>query len=81
MRRLVLTLLLIAAAMLTSNSTAAEKTRDFEARAVRVLKGSAIMHYEKKKWLSNVTGSVGTKGIPKVIRLGDTVKVKDRSLK
>jgi hypothetical protein len=60
---------------------AQQKTREFNPQAIRVMNNSATMHYHKDYLVTIVSGVVGSEGIPQVIRVGDVIKVKDRSLK
>lgn len=60
--------------------TAAEKTREYKATAVRVKNNSATMYAHKNYYITLVSGPVGKEGIPEVIKLGDKIIVKDRSL-
>ena len=58
-----------------------ERTREFKAQAVSVINNSATMHFHKRYLVTVVSGKIGSEGIPQVIRLGDVIRVKDRSLK
>lgn len=62
------------------SGSAAEKTREYETSAVRVRNHSATMHAHKNYYVTLVSGPVGKEGIPEVIKLGDKITVKDRSL-
>ncbi len=56
------------------------KTREYKAAAIQILENSGTMHYHKNYWITFVSGVVG-KELPVVIKLGDTVTVKDRSIR
>ena len=62
-------------------SPAQKKTVEAEARMIRVLNNSATMRYQKDYLITVVSGSAGSEGIPKVISVGDAVKVGNRSLR
>lgn len=66
--------------MAVTIGAAAEKTREYEATAVRVRNNSATMNAHKNYYVTIVSGPVGKEGIPEVINLGDKITVKDRSL-
>ena len=58
-----------------------EQVQKSTAQAVRVLNQSATMYQSRDYLVTRVTGPVGKAGIPDVIRLGDTVTVKGKSIK
>ena len=62
-------------------SQASEKVVNFEATSVRVVNESAIMRYHKDYFITVVSGSVGSEGIPEIISLGDLIRVKDRTIR
>jgi hypothetical protein len=66
--------------MAMTGAVASEKTREYEATAVQVKNNSATMYAHKNYYITLSSGAVGKDGIPEVIKLGDTVTVKDRSL-
>jgi len=53
---------------------------EFEARSIRVLGNSAVMHSQQDYWVTSATGPIGSKGIPETIRLGDAITVNDRTV-
>jgi len=59
----------------------AEFARDYSASVVRVLENSATMFEHDVGWITTTSGSVGSEGIPNVIRLGDTITVEGRAVK
>lgn len=65
---------------LPSRGIAGGDTKEYMAQSIEVLNDSAMMHYHKNLHVTQVLGSVGKEGIPKVIRVGDKIKVKDREL-
>lgn len=66
--------------MAVTVGAAAEKTREYEATAVRVRNNSATMYAHKNYYVTLVSCPVGKGGIPEAIKLGETITVKDRSL-
>lgn len=66
--------------MAVTIGTAAEKTQEYEAMAVRVRNNSATMYAHKNYYITLVFATVGKEGVPEVIKLGDKITVKDRSL-
>ena len=61
-------------------ATAQQKTREYKANSIQVLKNSATMRYQKDYFVTKVMGVVGKEGIPQIISLGDVIAVKDRTL-
>ncbi len=56
------------------------RTTEYKATAVRVVNRSAVMH-EHRSGLLATTGPIGQDGIPDMLRLGDTVTVKGRTIR
>lgn len=57
-----------------------KKTREYKVSSVRVMNGSATMYADTNYYVTFRRGPVGTEGIPAVVKLGDVIRVKDRSL-
>jgi hypothetical protein len=72
--------MILLALIVIGNAEGEEKTREYKVLSVRVRNSSATMHYHKNYYVTLVSGSVGKEGIPEVIRVGDTIRVKDRSI-
>ena len=66
--------------MAVTLGSAGEKTREYEATAVRVRNNSATMYAHKNYYVTLVSGPVGKEGIPEAIKLDDRITVKGRSL-
>lgn len=77
------TLLCFAVALTFSSCVpAAENTfTEFRVSSVRVLNNSAEMRYHRNYLVSVVSGTLGSKGIPEVISLGDVIRVEGESIK
>lgn len=56
------------------------RTTEYKATAVRVVNRSAVMHEHRTGILAS-TGAVGQDGIPDVLKLGDVVTVKGRTVR
>jgi hypothetical protein len=61
-------------------SVSAAQSKDYFVSEVAILNNSATMHKTKNRWITFVTGSVGKKGIPNRIRLGDQITVKNTTI-
>ena len=72
---------LITTFLFIGQTNAQEKRREYRASAIEVLNDSAAMHYHKNYFITVISGTVGSEGIPSVIRVGDRITVKDRTLK
>lgn len=57
-----------------------KRTQDYGVSSVRVMNGSATMYADTKYYVTFRRGQVGKDGIPELVKLGDVVRVKDRSL-
>jgi len=57
------------------------RTEKGKAGHIRVKNNSATMYADKNYIITQTRGPVGSEGIPTEIRIGDTVRVKDRVLK
>ncbi len=57
-----------------------EQVRKSRAEAIEVLNQSATMYESRDYFITQVTGPVGKEGIPHVIRLGDAVTVKGKTI-
>ena len=68
-------------AAMSAFPTIAQKVSESKASEIRVLNGSATMHYQKDYLITMVQGIVGSEGIPEHIAMGDEIQVKDRTLK
>ena len=66
--------------MALAPANAQQKTREYMANSIEVLKNSATMRYHKDYLITETTGVVGKNGIPSMIKLGDVITVKDRTL-
>lgn len=49
--------------------------------SIRVLNKSAMMHAHRDYWITIVSSPVGNETIPEIIKLGDIIKVKERTLR
>lgn len=63
-----------------ATASAGENTREYRARAIKVLNNSATMRYQNDYFVTSTTGVVGNQGIPGIIRLGDNIEVGDQSI-
>ncbi len=72
----------IAAMSMRADKSASDKrTTEYKATSVRVLKGSAVMNEHRNYGITMTSGAVGSDGIPEVIKLGDVVTVKGRTIR
>lgn len=62
------------------HSESDNRTQEYKAASIRVLNQSATMHQHKNYFITQTSGPVGTEGIPEVIKLGDTVTVKGKTI-
>lgn len=73
-------MLVTVACFVALNAQAGEKAEYRRATEIQVANNSATMFYQDDGWLTSTTGPVGSDGIPKTIKLGDTIRVKDKAL-
>ena len=59
---------------------AQQKTKEYKAGSIQVLKNSATMRFHTDYWITQVLGVVGEEGIPNTIELGDVITVEDGTL-
>lgn len=57
------------------------RVREYKVAAARVRNGSATMLEHKDYWITSTSGPVGKDGIPDVMKLGDLVSVRGRTIK
>lgn len=72
--------IVLVALVVVSPALAGDKIRESSASAVRILDKSALMHQQRDYWITTRSGPVGSEGIPELIRLGDRITVKGKSL-
>jgi uncharacterized protein len=72
---------LVFAAKKTVESGGTNRVHEYKATSLRVLNRSATMHEHKNYYVTMSSGSVGTDGIPDVIKLGDTVTVGAKTIR
>ena len=59
---------------------AQQKTKEYKADFVQVLRDSATMHFLADYWITEVLGVVGEEAIPETIKLGDAITIEDSIL-
>ena len=57
-----------------------KRSHEYKVSSARVMNGSATMYADTNYFVTFGRGAVGTDGIPELIKLGDRISVKDRSL-
>jgi len=82
MKRVCITLFVISLIQVFPGSSFADKeyTKEYNARKIQVIGGSAKMYYHDVGLVFSTSGAVGAQGIPKVINLGDLIMVKDKTV-
>lgn len=65
---------------LCSGFSFAEDTKKYKAQGIKVIENSAKMHYHDKGIVFDSSGTVGSTGIPHVIKIGDIITVKDKTV-
>ncbi|MCH7499971.1 MAG: hypothetical protein IH886_08180 [Nitrospinae bacterium] len=65
---------------LCSGFSFAEDTKEYKAQGIKVIGNSAKMHYHDKGIVFDSSGTVGSIGIPKVIKIGDVITVNDKTV-
>jgi len=54
---------------------------EYYASSIRVLNNSATMLYHKNYFITHVSGKVGKRGIPTTISTGDSITVKNKTIR
>ncbi len=57
-----------------------EYTKEYKARSIQVIGGSARMRYSKVGFFGTKVGDIGSKEIPEVINLGDHITIKGKTV-
>jgi len=57
-----------------------KKTREHKVSSIKVMNASATMYADRNYLVTSARGPVGSEGISQVIKLGDKITVKDRSI-